>query len=166
MPCSPTFVDHVLDLLSGLAPVAPRRLFGGYGLYARGVMFGILDDDELFLKTDAETQKKFTEAGGRMWVWTSGGPDTDYYRPPDEAHEDPEAMEPWARLGLEAALRVKSAKAAKAAAAQARRAAREEKAGGKRAGGKVKAKVGAKGKGAGRKAPARKAPSRRRSHPR
>jgi DNA transformation protein and related proteins len=162
MPCSPSFVDHVLDLLSPLGPVAPKRLFGGYGLYARGVMFALLDDDELFLKTDAESLPKFRERDCRMWVWASDGPDTDYFRPPDEAHEDAEAMAPWARLGLDAALRVKGAKAAKAAAAAARRAERERK----KAGGKVKAKVGAKGKGAARKAPRRKAPSRGRSHPR
>jgi DNA transformation protein and related proteins len=167
MPCSPTFVDHVLDLLSPLGPVAPRRLFGGYGLYARGVMFALLDDDELFLKTDAESLPRFRERDCRMWVWASDGPATDYFRPPDEAHEDPEAMEPWARLGLEAALRVKGAKAAKAAAAAARRVERERK---KAAGEKprvgVKAKVGAKGTGAARKAPRRKAPSRGRSRPR
>lgn len=167
MPCSPTFVGHVLDLLSGVGSVQPRRLFGGYGVYSRGVMFALLDDDELFLKTDAESLPRFRERGCRMWVWASDGPDTDYFRPPDEAHEDAEAMLPWAQLGLDAALRVKRARAAKAAAAAARRAERaKEKAAGRKPRAGVKAKVGARGKGAARQAPRRKAPSRGRSHPR
>lgn len=127
MPCSRTFVDHALDLVSSLGPVDARRMFGGYGLYARGVMFGLLDDDELFVKTDGESRPQFVSAGCRMWVYpAAGGGDTSYYRPPDEAHEDPEAMAPWARRGLEAALRLRAAKLAAEAAKAARRAAREK----------------------------------------
>ncbi|HYD41632.1 MAG TPA: TfoX/Sxy family protein [Anaeromyxobacter sp.] len=123
MPCSPTFADHAVDLLSGLGPVDARRMFGGYGVYARGVMFALLYDDELFLKTDDETRDRFRAAGCRMWVYGRMA-ETNYYRPPDEAHEDAEAMLPWAKLGLEAALRRRAAKAAKAAEKERRRAAR------------------------------------------
>jgi DNA transformation protein and related proteins len=38
---------------------------------------------------------------------------TSYFRPPDEAHESPEDMEPWGRLALEAARRVAKDKASK-----------------------------------------------------
>jgi DNA transformation protein and related proteins len=120
MPCTRTFVDHAVDLLSSLGPVQARAMFGGYGVYARGVMIGLLDGDELFLKADDETRERFRGAGCRMWVYP-GMAETNYYRPPDEAHEDQEAMFPWARLGLEAAVRVRAAKVMKAAAAAARR---------------------------------------------
>jgi DNA transformation protein len=125
MPCSPSFVDHAIDLLASVGPVEARRMFGGYGAYARGVMFGLLDDDELFLKTDAESRPRFVSAGCRMWIYPGAGKgETSYYRPPDEAHEDAEAMAPWARLGLDAALRLRAAKAAEAAARESRRAAK------------------------------------------
>jgi DNA transformation protein len=134
MANSPTFVDHALDLLSALGPVQARRMFGGHGLYARGVMVGLLDDDELFLKTDAESRPRFVAAGCRMWVYPGDpGAETSYWRPPDDAHEDPEAMLPWARLALEAALRKQAAKEAEARAAAERRAAREAKAAERRA---------------------------------
>jgi DNA transformation protein len=126
VPCARTFVDHALDLLSSLELVEARRMFGGYGIYVRGVMLGLLDDDELFLKTDAETRQQFLAAGCRMWVYP-GTIETHYYRPPDEAHEDAEAMAPWARLALDAALRARTAKVAKAAASAARKATRETK---------------------------------------
>jgi DNA transformation protein len=119
MPSSQSFVDHVLDLLSLLGPVEARRMFGGHGLYAGGAMFGLLDDDELFLKTDAETRAHFAEAGCRMWVYREMR-ETSYFRPPDEAHEDPTAMLPWARLALDAALRGQAAAAARSAARERR----------------------------------------------
>lgn len=116
MPVSRSFVDHALDLLALAGPVRARRMFGGYGLYAGGGMFGLLDDDELFLKTDEACRPEFLAAGCRQWVYQSpsrGAVPTGYYRPPDGAHEDAEAMLPWARLALGAAARAAAAKAAK-----------------------------------------------------
>jgi DNA transformation protein and related proteins len=112
---SPEFVNHALDLVSLVGAVQARAMFGGHGLYCRGVMFGLLDDDELFLKSDEECRPSFDAAACRRWVYASrNGPmETDYFRPPDEAHEDPEAMLTWARLALGAALRKAAAKAAK-----------------------------------------------------
>lgn len=153
MPTSATFVDFALDLLALAGPVQARRMFGGHGLYLGGAMFGLLDDDELFLKTDAETAPRFVAAGCRPWVYTrrDGTPErTSYYRPPDEAHEDAEAMLPWARLAVDAALRARAAKEAKARAAAARRAA------------KVRAGASRPAKERGRVAPARKGSSARR----
>jgi len=113
MANSPDFVTHALELLSGVGPVEARAMFGGHGVYARGVMFGLLDDDELFLKTDDASRPRFVEAGCRSWVYigpTQKMENTSYYRPPDEAHEEPEAMLEWAELGLAAALRLRAAK--------------------------------------------------------
>ncbi|HEY6100771.1 MAG TPA: TfoX/Sxy family protein [Anaeromyxobacter sp.] len=115
MANSPEFVAHALDLLSLVGPVRARAMFGGHGLYGAGVMFGLLDDDELFLKTDDLCRARFEAAGCRRWFYVSKTErmETGYFRPPDAAHEDPEAMLPWARLALDAALRKAAAKAAK-----------------------------------------------------
>jgi DNA transformation protein len=84
-------------------------MFGGHGLYCKGVMFGLIDDDELFLKTDAESREAFVAAGCVMWTYP-GFATTSYFRPPDVAHEDPEAMRPWADLALDAARRKRAAR--------------------------------------------------------
>ncbi len=116
MANSPAFVVHALDLLSLAGPVEARRMFGGHGLYTVGVMFGLLDDDELFLKTDAETRARFVEAGCKAWVYPRRDgrvEQTSYFQPPDGAHEEPEAMLPWARLAMDAALRARAEKDAR-----------------------------------------------------
>jgi DNA transformation protein len=112
-------------------------------------MFGLLDDDELFLKTDEATRARFVEAGCRQWLYVNKKvrmENTGYFRPPDDAHEDAEVMLPWARLALDAALRARAAKGAR----------------GKRKGAKgAKGKAPAKRSAAKRKR-ARSSPSRRR----
>lgn len=116
MSVSPSFVEHALDLVSLAAPTEARRMFGGYGLFSRGSMYGLLDDEELFLKTDEECRQAFLDAGCRRWVYESpsrGAVPTAYFRPPDDAHESAEAMLPWARLALDAAARKAAAQAAK-----------------------------------------------------
>ncbi len=113
MANSPDFVAHALELLSGVGPVDARAMFGGPAVYAQGVMFGLLDDDELFLKTDEVSRPRFVEAGCRRWVYVARGQrmeNTSWFRPPDDAHEDPDAMLAWATLALESALRVRAAK--------------------------------------------------------
>jgi DNA transformation protein len=114
MANSPDFVAHALDLLAGLGPVSARPMFGGHGLYFAGLMFALLDDDELFLKADEVARPRFEAAGCRQWIYPSAkGPmPGGYWRPPDEAHEEAEAMLPWARLAAEAAERKAAAKGA------------------------------------------------------
>ena len=107
MSVSKSFLTHALDLLAPLCAVTARPMFGGYGLYESGCIFGLLDDDEIFLKTDDATLPAFLAAGCRQWTYPSpkGPMPTRNYRPPDDALEHPEAMLPWARLALEAASR-------------------------------------------------------------
>jgi DNA transformation protein len=93
MANSPDFVAHALDLLSSIGPVTARAMFGGHGVYLRGVMFALLDDDELFLKADDLSRPRYLEAGCRQWTYPGpkGTVPGGYFRPPDEAHEEPEA---------------------------------------------------------------------------
>jgi len=123
MPVSRGFLDHALDLLSLAGPVRARAMFGGYGLYLRDAMFGLLDDDEIFLKTDDACRQEFVDAGCEQWVYPSpkGPMATQYFRPPDDAHEDAEAMLPWAGLAIAAARRAARDKAEKAKAREGRK---------------------------------------------
>ena len=115
------FTELCIELLSPLGPVRVRRMFGGQGLYVDGLFMAIIDDGQLFLKTDDTTRERFDAAGCVPFTFPdkSGQPVvTSYRRPPEDALESPALMRPWARLALEAALRAANAKAAKAPAAR------------------------------------------------
>lgn len=115
MPESPGFVAFAVELLDRVGPVRARAMFGGHGIYCGDLMIGLVDDDEIFLKTDPDTRPRFEQAGCRQWIYAGGGKEarTSYFRPPDEAHESPEDMEPWGRLALEAARRAARDRTAK-----------------------------------------------------
>ena len=119
------FTELCVEMLSPLGPVRVRRMFGGQGLYVDGLFVAIIDDGQLFLKSDDVNRARFDDAGCAHFTFPKDGETvvTHYRRPPEDALESPPLMLPWARLALEAALRAANAKAAKAAASAARKSA-------------------------------------------
>ena len=108
---SPTMSDDFLayldELFSALGPISTRALFGGHGVYHDGRIIGIVIDDMLYLKADAETRAAFEAAGCAPFVYASRGKTVamSYWSLPAEAMDSPQAFLPWARRAFEAALR-------------------------------------------------------------
>jgi len=86
-------------------------MFGGYGVFLDGVMFGLIADGDLYLKVDDANREDFARAGLGPFVY--GGKDRpmtmSYHRAP-EPIEDWRILEPWARGSLDAARRAAAAK--------------------------------------------------------
>src|SRR5262245_20686076 len=57
------FEAFVIDQLSELGDVVPRKMFGGVGLYCDAIFFGLIARDELYLKVDDQTRPLFEAAG-------------------------------------------------------------------------------------------------------
>lgn len=113
MPTSASFLDHALELLSGVGPIRARAMFGGYGVSLNGISIGIIDDDRLYLRTDEATRPQFQSAGASPFTSPSRkGPMVmnSYWSLPDEAVDDPDEAVAWGRLAVEAALRADTAK--------------------------------------------------------
>ena len=51
--------DHISELFAAFGRVHVKSMFGGAGLYADTVMFGLVVDDVIYLKTDAHTRAAF-----------------------------------------------------------------------------------------------------------
>jgi DNA transformation protein and related proteins len=100
------------ELLAPLGRITARRMFGGAGLYADGLIIALDIENTLYLKADALTRDRFAAAGGSPFVYQGkdkSGKDkavtVNYWMPPEDAMDSPEAMLPWARLAQEASLR-------------------------------------------------------------
>jgi DNA transformation protein len=107
------FADYACELLASVGPVSKRAMFGGYGLYADGMMFALIAFERLYLKVDVHSKPQFLASGCAPFVYDGKGkPVTmSYYEPPADVIESPELMRLWARLAFDAALRAASAKA-------------------------------------------------------
>jgi DNA transformation protein len=107
-------VTHCLELLAPLGTPRARRMFGGHGFYVDDLFLAIIAGERLYLKVDAQTRPAFQAAGCEPFVYSAkdGSVALGYFSAPHDAMESPQAMQPWARLALEAALRARAAKAA------------------------------------------------------
>ena len=114
MPRRSDFVEHVVEMMRQFGAVAPRPMFGGWGLYRDGVFFALVFDDTLYLKADDGNAPDFEAEGLEPFVFESRNTGetilTSYRRAPDEALESPEVMARWARGALGAALRKQQAR--------------------------------------------------------
>ena len=62
-----SFKEFILDQLQGLGEIDCRAMFGGYGLYHRGVFLAILFKDRLYFKTSPGSRKPYVEKGMRSF---------------------------------------------------------------------------------------------------
>lgn len=103
-------VDHILDLLRPWGVVGAKRMFGGHGLYRGGVMFGIVADDQLFLKVDDRNAADYDRENLAPFRYTRSGRTValSYRAAPDRLLDSAEALQEWAGKAWEAALRAAS----------------------------------------------------------
>lgn len=108
------FEAFLIDHLEGLGVVSVRRMFGGAGVYASGVMFGLIADDRLYLKTDQTLRSELEEMGSEAFIWVrpSDGKQVDmgYVSLPETAMDDTEEAVLWCRKAVDVALKAKAAK--------------------------------------------------------
>src|SRR5437016_1345264 len=97
------FHSFVEELFAGLGPVRIRRMFGGAGIYAGEVMFALIDDDTIYLKTDEALRAELAAEGSVGWVYSRAPgkwEETSYWRLPEAALDDPDEAARWARKAL------------------------------------------------------------------
>ena len=97
-----TLVDPILDQLSALGDISARAMFGGHGLYWRGVIFGILFRGKLFLKVDERSRPDFEAVGMGPFHPNESQTLKSYYEVPPDVLDDPEALLSWAREAIRA----------------------------------------------------------------
>lgn len=108
------FVEELLDLLRPFGDVSAKRMFGAYGIYRDGTIFGLVDDEVVYFKADDGNRAEFEAAGQGPFLITLKDGRTEsmsYYTLPDGALDSPARLRPWAQLGWEAAQRAAEKKA-------------------------------------------------------
>ena len=101
------------ETLEPLGRVSMRKMMGGATLYLDGTIFAIMDEGELWFKSDAEADDIWDSEGCDRFSVTfrDGRVDTmNYRRAPADVYDDAEAMQRCARLAVEAGLRAAARK--------------------------------------------------------
>ena len=50
MACSPDFVQYIIDQCSGAGEIAVKKMMGDYCIYCDGVLFGLVCDNNFYVK--------------------------------------------------------------------------------------------------------------------
>ena len=105
-----SFHDFVRELFAGLGNVTVKRMFGGAGIYAEGLMFAMIAEEAIYLKADAALKAELGKVGSAPFIWTPGTGlragkkvEMSYWRLPDAALDDPGLAAQWGRKALNVA---------------------------------------------------------------
>jgi len=106
MAISPDFKVFLEDQFDLFGPVAIRAMFGGAGVFRDGLMFGLVVDETLYLKTGDENRGDFERHGMRPFTYLrkSKPASLGYYELPADILEDPHALRAWAEKAFAVAL--------------------------------------------------------------
>ncbi len=110
MAVSESYRTFVLEQLERVAPVTARRMFGGVGIYARGLFFALIAEDRLYFKVDDTTRPEFERLG--MEPFRPYGEDSamGYYEVPADLLEDAIQLAPWVEKAIGVAAKASTRK--------------------------------------------------------
>jgi DNA transformation protein and related proteins len=120
--------EHISELFFQFRPVTVRRLFGGAGIYAEGIMFGLVSREVIYLKADAQTCPAFEREGSAPFSYQRRGEKRaimSFWRLPERLYDDPEELAAWAEQALAVARRTSARRAQPKSAGRQRRSGRK-----------------------------------------
>ena len=122
MASSKEFIEFLHEVFESFGSIQAKRMFGGYGIYHDDLMFGLVIDNQLYLKGDAENLAFFEAQGLGPFIYNMKGKavQLSYHQAPEAMLDERELAAQWARRSWDAALRAQAAKAQQAERAKAR----------------------------------------------
>jgi DNA transformation protein and related proteins len=94
--------DFIRELFAPFRHVAVKRMFGGAGLFADGLMFGLVFDGVIYLKADGATIPDFEREGSAPFTYQarSRSRSLNFWRLPERLYDDPDELAAWAGRAL------------------------------------------------------------------
>lgn len=103
------FVDRVVAQLSLVCPAIARAMFGGYGLFVEGTMFGLIAYDILYLKVDEHNRADYVNLNMPPFTYTGKHKpiQMSYYQVPETVFNNLETLAVWVEKAIAAGRRAK-----------------------------------------------------------
>lgn len=104
------YCDYILDQLAPMRGVTAKKMFGGFGLFRSGLMFGIIIDDVLYFKAGDSNRADYEAAKSEPFTYQAKGKRVSlfYWTVPAEALDDETTLVEWAAKACEAAMAAKA----------------------------------------------------------
>ena len=101
------FINYLHEIFAPFGTIQTRRMFGGFGIYHQGLMFGLVVNETLYLKADHLSSHAFEQLGLAPFEYDRQNKiiKMSYYQAPEEIFEDFEQAAIWAKRAYEAAVR-------------------------------------------------------------
>ncbi len=118
MPVTQEYREFIEDLVAPLGHVSTRRMFGGLGVFYRGLMFALIVNDVLHFKVDEQNIAAFEDADMEPFSYMRQGKKrglNSYWTVPVDVIDNEDEFLDWARAAADAALRAEAAKGGKKA---------------------------------------------------
>src|SRR5262245_49215008 len=98
------FREYVLDQLAGVKSLRAKAMFGGIGLYADDVFFGIVAADVLYFKVDDSTRADYEAGGAKPFKpYPDRAMTMPYYAVPTVVLESAPELVRWANAAVKVA---------------------------------------------------------------
>jgi len=107
---SESYRVFVLEQLGRVVPVTARSMFGGVGIYARGLFFALIAEDRLYFKVDDQTRPDFERRHMEPFRPFEDENAMGYYELPADMLEDAVQLAPWVQNAIDVATRAKRGK--------------------------------------------------------
>lgn len=106
------FADEVAARLQPMGPVLARSMFGGFGIYLDGVMFGLIAYDTLYFRVDDGNVADYRKAKSKPFTYEgrSAPIEMPYWTVPERVYDEGNDFIAWADKAHQAARRVKAKK--------------------------------------------------------
>jgi DNA transformation protein len=107
MKSSPAFLAKVMEKLTPHGRITSRAMFGGYGIYDKGVMFACIVENELYFSVDDENRPDFEKYKAQPFVYEGGKKPIvmPYLTLPKEIFNNPKLLKSYIERAYEVSLR-------------------------------------------------------------
>jgi DNA transformation protein and related proteins len=113
MAKSNAFVQYITEEALGHIPgITVRAMFGGFGVYKDGIIFGLIDDDRLYFKVDDSNRQDFEEKGTKPFIYIHKGKEMTmgYWEVPEVVLEDRDVVSEWVEKAVTVSVNAKKGK--------------------------------------------------------
>jgi DNA transformation protein len=104
------YLQFIHEQLAGFGDFESKKMFGGVGFFAEGIMFGMISKGILRFRVDETNQANYEARGMTKWQPNPSKKGMPYWEVPVEVLEDKSALAAWATTAFGVAVKLSKKK--------------------------------------------------------